>query len=788
MTSLQLRVANLPNQRLAYVNRVYMSQTDFEMLKRSSQIPVSADDPFINISISSGTTLSGSIVFLASPYSGMEKGELGVNAIQRKFGSFTLNQIINVTEFIPTTDVALQSITIFVDLLKKSATNPPLTLEWDELMNSFKLQFHNQIFSIGQQIAMDFNGIKLDLCISSFEHATIDSTSTSTQTLQSSTSKNTRGQLLNITDINWKKSPSALSQILFTGGTSVSTRNDSLFKKDFDFTQMGIGGLGNEFQTIFRRAFASRIFPGLVKQLGINHVRGMLLYGPPGCGKTLIARQIGKILNAREPKIINGPEVLDKFVGGTEEKIRELFIDAEKEQAEAGDSSMLHIIIFDEMDAIMKQRGSTRDSTGVSDSMVNQLLAKIDGVDSLNNILIIGMTNRKDMIDEAILRPGRLELHVEIGLPDSAGRLQIINIHTSKMRESGRISETALNKLNDLADMTKNFTGAEIEGLVRSAASFALARNIDASSLSGIDPKELTVEWSDFERSLGEVTPAFGNKDSEEIKAYYRNGVYSYGPAFDDLMTVLERLVNQTRTSTKTPLLSVLLEGPVSTGKTAIAAKLCLESGFPFVRMISADSMIGNSESQKCQTLLRIFTDAYKSPLSVIFIDDIERIIEYSPIGPRFSNTVVQTLMVLLRKVPPVAGRRLLVVATTSISHLLDDLQITQAFHVTQHVGRLQRADEVASILEKSGLSASEVKDIVLHALSHPSSILSNLEREREKDINISPIGVKQLLMVLEMARSGEEEEEEREREREKGEYGIVTPERFLECLHTCGF
>lgn len=122
-------------------------------------------------------------------------------------------------------------------------------------------------------------------------------------------------------------------------------------------------------------------------------------------------------LNSREPKIVNGPEVLDKYVGGSEEKIRELFAEAEVEEKEAGDESMLHIIIFDELDAIMKKRGTTGDSTGVNDSVVNQLLSKMDGVDSLNNILIIGMTNRKDMIDEAILRPGRLEVHVEIGLP-----------------------------------------------------------------------------------------------------------------------------------------------------------------------------------------------------------------------------------------------------------------------------------------------------------------------------------------------------------------------------------
>lgn len=105
----------------------------------------------------------------------------------------------------------------------------------------------------------------------------------------------------------------------------------------------------------------------------------------------------------------NGPEILDKYVGGSEQKIRDLFAEAEQEQLEMGDNSMLHIVIMDEMDAICKQRGTVKDGTGVSDSVVNQLLSKIDGVDSLNNILLIGMTNRKDMIDDALLRPGRLE-------------------------------------------------------------------------------------------------------------------------------------------------------------------------------------------------------------------------------------------------------------------------------------------------------------------------------------------------------------------------------------------
>jgi vesicle-fusing ATPase len=167
----------------------------------------------------------------------------------------------------------------------------------------------------------------------------------------------------------------------------------------------------------------------------------MLLYGPPGCGKTLIARQIGKALNAREPKVINGPEILNKYVGQSEENIRLLFKEAEEEQEAAGDASELHIIIFDEIDAICKSRGSSRDGTGVHDSVVNQLLSKIEGVKPLNNILLIGMTNRRYMLEDALLRPGRLEVHVEIGLPDEAGRVQILNIHTNKMRKHGFLGE-----------------------------------------------------------------------------------------------------------------------------------------------------------------------------------------------------------------------------------------------------------------------------------------------------------------------------------------------------------
>lgn len=240
-----------------------------------------------------------------------------------------------------------------------------------------------------------------------------------------------------------------------------------MFKKSIDIKDLGIGGLTDEFLTIFRKVFASRLLANNIKEeLGINHVRGVLLYGPPGCGKTALARQLGKLLNCIEPKIVNGPSLLNKYVGESEENTRKLFADAIADKKK-GNNNNLHLIICDEFDAIGKKRGSVSSSTGVSEQVVNTFLTMIDGVNSLDNILLICMTNRKDMIDEALLRYGRLEVHIEIKLPTKEGRVEILNIHTNKMKLSNRFDENI--DLIEIANNTQNYSGAELEGLVRTA-------------------------------------------------------------------------------------------------------------------------------------------------------------------------------------------------------------------------------------------------------------------------------------------------------------------------------
>eukprot|EP00752_Nemacystus_decipiens_P008443 g7547.t1 len=242
-----------------------------------------------------------------------------------------------------------------------------------------------------------------------------------------------------------------------------------------------VGGLDGQLEDIARRVLSTRSIPTELRQaLGVSHVRGLLLHGPPGCGKTLLARELSRRLGARPPKLVSGPEILDKWVGEAERKVRLLFLDAELDHErciQMGEDPAglpLHLICFDEIDALCRRRGSlSGDTSGVRDSVVNQILSKMDGLVNLENVLVVGMTNRKELLDEALLRPGRMEVCMPIPLPDASGREQILAIHLRRAREAGLVSGDVDDA--SLAARTDGFSGADLAGLVRSATSFALA-------------------------------------------------------------------------------------------------------------------------------------------------------------------------------------------------------------------------------------------------------------------------------------------------------------------------
>jgi len=448
----------------------------------------------------------------------------------------------------------------------------------------------------------------------------------------------------------------------------------SLSVPTINFSEIGIGGLDTEFMQIIRRAFMSRMWPiDIIQKTGLQHTKGVLLYGLPGCGKTRIARTIGKMLNCKDIKSVSGPEMLNKYVGGSEEKIRNLFIEAEQEQKQKGALSGLHLVIIDELDAVCRKRGSSGDSSGVHDSVVDQLLAKMDGEQQLNNILIIGMTNRKELIDEALLRPGRFDIHIYIPLPNLNGRKDIFKIHTKDLSKNNILDTIDFDLL---ASLTENYSGAEIEGVVKAALSYSMQRHIDTENINkpkNTDQLKLTQE--DLLHALNDIHPAFGQTD--DLKKF-SNSIFIYSDSFSEKLNYLNSLRDKLFNGNMNTL-SLLLYGKSGSGTTTIAVDIAKKSSVPFIRIISPDLFIG--KNYKSALFSEIISDASKSPKSILIIDNIERIIEYIGIGPRFNSDLLQCLLILLNKSIP-SENKLMIIGTTSNKETLNHLDINFDFSV----------------------------------------------------------------------------------------------------------
>lgn len=684
--------------------------------------------------------VNGRYVLTARVAGEMPPDRIGVCGTQRAWANLSTRDIVQVAPFDIFAQgnkrVYLGAVDVQISFYSKSSARPEdPPYEQEVLAQRFLQLYKNQILAPGQIISMEYRQRNFKLVILTTQ--VIDLGMQNAGSDSSLMKQNDRGILVDQTDITFVKERDSVIKIKSAGN---KPRVNAILQPNFRFEDMGIGGLDAEFNTIFRRAFASRIYPPRdVEKLGIQHVKGLLLYGPPGTGKTLIARQIGKMLNSVEPKIVNGPEMLNKYVGGSEENIRKLFKEAEAEFKSKGEESSLHIIIFDELDAVFKQRGSRSDGTGVGDNVVNQLLAKMDGVDQLNNILVIGMTNRKDLIDSALLRPGRFEVQLEISLPDERGRRQIFNIHTAKMRHEKKLASDV--SLDELAAQTKNFSGAEIEGLVKSAASFALNRNVKMDPKKGItfDNKEVMVTRADFMQALLENKAAFGVSE-EELSTCTRGGIIKYSPYISEVLSQGDKLIEQVRQSDQFPLISVLFHGPPGSGKTALAASIALSSGFPFIRMLSSEALIGMSEANRVQYLSQMFQDSYKSPLNVLVVDQVEDILDWVNIGPRFSNSVLQTLKVFMRKLPP-KDRRLIVLATTCQRDVLDRMDLLKSFNKEIYVPSIASIQDLTHIFEQVDFLDTASRNRIVEKLV------------AESNSQVLGVGIKTVLFNIEAAK-----------------------------------
>jgi vesicle-fusing ATPase len=614
-----LEVIRLPDTSFGFENVLLHNKDDFG----------ERDDIYVKIDNTIYRSISNEI----------EKGKIGLGAIHRNHHYFELGKKIKVMELksFERDENFTNKLVIKIARYKKKSSDNSIIIIPDEFIAYLNKRFANFFFCENQKHIYDFLG---DRYLSGHVSDGCGFIGPDTEISLVTDDVN-----LNIVE---------------------ASMNKELFKKDFNFEEIGIGGLDDTLANILRRGLSSRaINPELIEKMGLSHVKGMILFGPPGTGKTLIARNIGKLLTTtNEPTIINGPEILNKFVGQSEENMRNIFLPARTDFAQNGIRAQLHVYIFDEIDAICKKRGRSGTQSGVNDNLVNQLLTIMDGVDSLPNIFIIAMTNRIELLDDALLRPGRFEVKMRIGLPNKNGRKQILRIHTNKMRDNSMMDPIDLDKFSD---MMENFSGAEIESVVKNASSFAI-NEVLMLETKDIKCEDILVTNNHFMQSLNEIKPAFGNNKRNIEKLLPRNFVELKGEHMETFYKLMEITKNENR------LDRILIKGPKKVGKTTLISKLALDSDIKFVKLIRPVDVVRKDEFNKSEFLIDTMMDAHISLTSLIIIDDIEIIMNFVDLGYNlsFSNKLYQTMITMLKTVPEEVNNCANIICTTSCDRLCD--------------------------------------------------------------------------------------------------------------------
>jgi transitional endoplasmic reticulum ATPase len=383
-----------------------------------------------------------------------------------------------------------------------------------------------------------------------------------------------------------------------------------------DVTYEDIGGLKRELRLVREMIELPLKHPEIFQQVGIDPPKGVLLYGPPGTGKTLIAKAVANEVDAHFISL-SGPEIMSKFYGESEQRLREIFEEA-KENTPA-------IIFIDEIDSIAPKR---EEVTGeVERRVVAQLLALMDGLESRGEVIVIAATNRPDAIDMALRRPGRFDREIEIGVPDREGRYEILQIHTRSMPLAEDVN------LEELADLTIGFVGADLEALAKEAAMHAIRKMLETGEID-IDvekiPEEvlesIEVTREDFIEALKNIEPSAMREVLVEVPNIKWDDIGGLENAKQELKEAVEwplkypELFKQVNIK---PPGGILLYGPPGTGKTLLAKAVANESNANFISVKGPELLskwVGESEKH----VREMFRKARQVAPAVLFFDEID--------------------------------------------------------------------------------------------------------------------------------------------------------------------
>ncbi|MFC6952806.1 CDC48 family AAA ATPase [Halorubellus litoreus] len=381
-------------------------------------------------------------------------------------------------------------------------------------------------------------------------------------------------------------------------------------------TYEDIGGLDDELDQVREMIELPMRHPELFKQLGIEPPKGVLLHGPPGTGKTLMAKAVANEIDAHF-QTISGPEIMSKYYGESEEQLREVF--------EEADENAPAIVFIDEIDSIAASRGEA--SGDVERRVVAQLLSLMDGLEERGQVTVIAATNRVDAIDPALRRGGRFDREIEIGVPDKDGRMEIMQVHTRGMPMSDSVD------LDEYAENTHGFVGADLESLAREAAMNALRRirpelDLEQEEIDAEVLEQLKVTESDFKEALKGIQPSAMREVFVEVPDVTWEDVGGLEGTKERLRETIQWPLDYPDVFEAMDLQAakgVLMYGPPGTGKTLLAKAVANEANSNFIS-IKGPELLNKFVGESEKGVREVFEKARSNAPTVVFFDEIDSI------------------------------------------------------------------------------------------------------------------------------------------------------------------